>query len=704
MLFFIDPFVLDTPLDHVDASKSLNEREATRPVLEILSVYPGVDTIDVLLSLDQAGTAECIAVEVTDPAPDSSSFRNKVPATGNETYVTIKELKTEHDYHVYCYAENEYEMGPEQPISSTLQVTKTLALGNAPVLLIGDLVPEREGVVLDVLSSDPGTVYCMVVPPEEPGMCKYKIRNEGVEVPVVSFDTKQLSMDSLTPSTQYVVYCTAESTSNVPMRSDVDKVSRSFTTLKPKESPWVFALRILATVFCVCMSGIFSGLNLGVMGLDLISLRMIADTNIEEIGGDNVDPKELADLKRDKHNAQLIYPIRKKGNLLLCTLLIGNVMVNSIISILTADMTTGFIGFLISTCVITAFGEIIPQAYGSRHALEIGAMSATLVRVIIAILWIICKPVSMMLDYFLGDELGAVYNRYQLYTMFELYKEHSTFRKDTISTMQGALVMDTKSILDFMHPLDTVYMLPDTTMLDYATCLDIFRKGYSRIPVFHDDRQNIVGVLHVKELIMIDPNQCVSVQSILKLFPSSILVINSNRTVSDSIRDMVNSHTELAFVSRTIENKDIDNTMEIAGIITLEDCIKAVMRLELVDETSMIEARNASGSLMSVFNNLTLNSLDATTLDILGCFINQALGNQGYHLPEDVIRNLIREGTILKVTTSDPPLYEVGKPCDFATIIMQGVFTMVVGEDRMVTEKPIFSVINLSSLLEDNFM
>ena len=689
---------------YVDVSKSLNERDATKPVLQVLSVYPGVDTIDVLLSLDQEGSVDCVAVEVTESAPDKNAFREMVPANGNNTYVTIKNLKTDHDYHVYCYAENAYEMEPEQPISSTLQVTKTFAVDSAPVILIGDLAPEREGVTLDVLSTDPGTVYCMVVPSSRTGICKYQILNEGQKVSVIAYETAQVTTGGLTPSTQYTAYCTAESTSNVPMRSDVEKMARHFTTLEPKESPLMFTLRILATVFCVCMSGIFSGLNLGLMGLDLISLRMIADTNIEEIGGDNVDPKELEDLKRDKRNAQLIYPIRKKGNLLLCTLLIGNVMVNSIISILTADMTTGFIGFLISTCVITAFGEIIPQAYGSRHALEIGAMSASLVRVIIAILWIICKPVSMLLDYFLGDELGAVYNRYQLYTMFELYKEHSTFRKDTISTMQGALVMDTKSILDQMHPLDTVYMIPDTTLLDYATCLDIFRRGYSRIPVFHDDRQNIVGVLHVKELIMIDPNQCVSVQSILKLFPSSILVINSNRTVSDSIRDMVNSHTELAFVSRTIENKDIDNTMEIAGIITLEDCIKAVMRLELVDETSMIEARNASGSLMSVFNNLTLNSLDSTTLDILGCFINQALGNQGYHLPEDVIRNLIREGTISKVTTSDPPLYEVGKPCDFATIIMQGVFTMVVGEDRMVTEKPIFSVINLSSLLEDSFM
>ena len=100
----------------VDASKSLNERDATKPVLEILGVYPGVDTIDIWLSLDQKGKVDCVAVEVTDPAPDKNAFRELVDAQGNNTYVTIKELKTEHDYHVYCYAENDFEMSPEQPI------------------------------------------------------------------------------------------------------------------------------------------------------------------------------------------------------------------------------------------------------------------------------------------------------------------------------------------------------------------------------------------------------------------------------------------------------------------------------------------------------------------------------------------------------------------------------------------------------------
>lgn len=54
---------------------------------------------------------------------------------------------------------------------------------------------------------------------------------------------------------------------------------------------------------------------------------------------------------------------------MLCTLLVGNVMVNAGISILTADITSGVIGFVVSTVLITLFGEIIPQAICSRHAL-----------------------------------------------------------------------------------------------------------------------------------------------------------------------------------------------------------------------------------------------------------------------------------------------------------------------------------------------
>ena len=58
--------------------------------------------------------------------------------------------------------------------------------------------------------------------------------------------------------------------------------------------------------------------------------------------------------------AAKILPLRRRGNLLLCTILLGNVSVNSGLSILMGDLTNGLTGLLVSTAVITMFGEIIP--------------------------------------------------------------------------------------------------------------------------------------------------------------------------------------------------------------------------------------------------------------------------------------------------------------------------------------------------------
>ena len=654
--------------------------------------------------MSQEGQFSCVAVTTGSPAPDKTSFTSLVDIAVNATgYIEISNLVAETSYDIYCYGKSKYDMEMSNSIESTKQIATTKARNDAPVVIIGRIDPLQEEATITALSTLVGKLYCIATTsPIVPSRLEIKEKAEGVPIAVYEYTTSVVS--GLTLETDYYAYCNVETNSGVPMLSAVKEVGQTFRTLEAGESIGMFILRIVATVFCVCMSGIFSGLNLGLMGLDLISLQMISETNIEEIAGENAEPEEVEQIRLDKERATKILPIRRKGNLLLCTLLIGNVMVNTCISILTADMTSGTVGFIISTCLITAFGEVIPQAYGSRNGLKLGAMSTGLVKVIIAVLYIICKPVSMILDYFLGDELGSIYNRYQLYTMFELYKEHSDFKKDTIKTMQGALVMDTKTVHEYMQPIDSVFMLPDTAVLDHNTCLEIFRKGFSRIPVYHENRQNIRGILHAKQLIMLDPNQCVSVETILKLFPSSVLVINGKRTVSDSIKDMVNSHTELAFVSRIVESATSDNTVEVVGAVTLEDMIKAVMRLDLVDENTMIEDKASSDMVASVFNKVILNHMDPTTLDIITYFINQSLAKQNLYLPSDVIHSLVQKGSIERITTNSEPVYQINKFADFAVVVIQGVFTVYIGEDRMVTEKPVFSVINISSLLEDGFV
>ncbi len=109
------------------------------------------------------------------------------------------------------------------------------------------------------------------------------------------------------------------------------------------------------------LSAMFSGLTLGLMSLDLIGLEIVVKA------GSSPDATES--MKNDSEYAKKIAPIRKHGNLLLCTLLLGNVFVNSLNAIYLGKMFSGAVGAILATGLITIFGEIVPQALFQRHAL-----------------------------------------------------------------------------------------------------------------------------------------------------------------------------------------------------------------------------------------------------------------------------------------------------------------------------------------------
>lgn len=80
--------------------------------------------------------------------------------------------------------------------------------------------------------------------------------------------------------------------------------------------------------------------------------------------------------------------------------------VNALLAILMADMTSGVLGFLISTVVIVIFGEIIPQASCSRHALLIGFHTLYVTKLFIVLLYFAAYPLGALLDWALGADLG----------------------------------------------------------------------------------------------------------------------------------------------------------------------------------------------------------------------------------------------------------------------------------------------------------
>jgi hypothetical protein len=141
-----------------------------------------------------------------------------------------------------------------------------------------------------------------------------------------------------------------------PSECDFDCCLQYEADLCPSQNAWIevipFGLQIALIVVLILLSALFSGLTLGLMSLDKTGLEII-------MGGD--DPKAA-------EYARIIYPVREDGNLLLCTLLLGNVMVNSLLSILLAEYTGGLVGLVSSTFLIVIFGEILPQAVVSSLA------------------------------------------------------------------------------------------------------------------------------------------------------------------------------------------------------------------------------------------------------------------------------------------------------------------------------------------------
>lgn len=141
----------------------------------------------------------------------------------------------------------------------------------------------------------------------------------------------------------------------------------------------------LLIVFCVSQSAMFSGLNLAFFSLSRLRLETEAD--------------------HGNAAATRILALRRDSNFLLTTILWGNVGINVLLTLLSNSVLVGVAAFLFSTIIITFFGEIIPQAYFSRHAMKMATRLSPVIRFYQWVLYPVAKPSAHMLDKWLGREM-----------------------------------------------------------------------------------------------------------------------------------------------------------------------------------------------------------------------------------------------------------------------------------------------------------
>ncbi|MGD9302090.1 MAG: CNNM domain-containing protein, partial [Desulfobacterales bacterium] len=130
----------------------------------------------------------------------------------------------------------------------------------------------------------------------------------------------------------------------------------------------------IGIVFCISQSAIFSGMNLALFSISRLRLEVEADL------GDR--------------DAIKILNLRNDSNFLLTTILWGNVGINVLLTLLSNSVLAGISAFFFSTVVITLVGEIMPQAYFSRHALRMAAMLTPLLKFYQILLYPAAKPTA----------------------------------------------------------------------------------------------------------------------------------------------------------------------------------------------------------------------------------------------------------------------------------------------------------------------
>lgn len=358
------------------------------------------------------------------------------------------------------------------------------------------------------------------------------------------------------------------------------------TETEPEAESWVNALpdavQWILIIFLVCMSAMFSGLTLGLLSLDKTGLEIVME------GDDEKSAKA----------AKKIYPVRARGNLLLCTLLLGNVAVNALLSILMAEKAGGLVGFLVSTFVIVIFGEILPQALCSRYALEIGSKCIPVVKVIMVLFLPISFPLAYCLDKALGDELATTYSSSEMRKLLQIHVAEGRFDQETAVAMTGALKYKEVKVREVMTPIDKTFMLNVDERLNFDCIATIFKAGYSRIPVYEVDRNNVIGILFTKDLIFVDPEDETPIRNFISIFGRGAHLVWPDDYLGDVLKELKQGRSHLAIV-RDVNNEDEtqDPFYEIKGIITLEDIIEEILGDEIVDETDIYQDHMQSVSI-----------------------------------------------------------------------------------------------------------
>lgn len=284
--------------------------------------------------------------------------------------------------------------------------------------------------------------------------------------------------------------------------------------------------------------------------------------------------------------AKLALSLSDDYDRLLSSILIGN----NIVNILAASISTAFFvqllgdrGVTVSTAVTTIliliFGEITPKSLAKESPEKVAMLSAP----IIGALEFILRPVNLLFSYWkkllskvfkVADERGIT--EAELLTIVEEAEQDGGINQREGDLIRSAIEFDDREAVDILTPRVDVSAISDTATKEEIASTFI-ETGYSRLPVYKGNIDNIVGVLHHKDF----HNSVIPTNKPVKSAIKTAVFITKSMEISRLLSLLQQTKSHMAIVT-----DEFGGTM---GIVTLEDVLEELVG-EIWDEHDEIVA------------------------------------------------------------------------------------------------------------------
>nr|XP_019937573.1 PREDICTED: metal transporter CNNM3 isoform X1 [Paralichthys olivaceus] len=469
--------------------------------------------------------------------------------------------------------------------------------------------------------------------------------------------------------------------------------------------PWGLAV-LVVVLLLAC--GLLRTVNLSLLWLDPVELYVLHSCGSEE----------------EKRAAKRLEPIRRRGNFLTCSLLflcalghsaLGVLLYRALGSILSAVFTSGFLVFFLA--------ELGPHIVCSGYGFQLAPGLTWLAQVCMVLTCPLSCPLGLILDLGLRRDISTCGIRERAMEMIRTSTNdpYSEFVKEEFS--RGTLRI--KTVEDILTPLKDCFMLPSSAVLDFSTMSEIMQSGYTRVPIYEEEKSNIVEILYVKDLALVDPDDCTPMTTITKFYNHPLHFVFNDTKLDAMLEEFKKGNSHMAIVQKVNNEGEGDPFYEVLGLVTLEDVIEEIIKSEILDESDgyldrkvkrplpqleiPLEPRSAHEE-FSLFKPPEGEPKIRTSPQLL-LATHRFLSREVEHfspgrMSEKVLFHLLRHPSVNQEVHFDPSnrlspghyLYTRNHPVDYFILLLQGRVEVEIGKEGLKFENGAFTYYGVSAL------